>query len=763
MRLLHTLAGLTLLSALLLTGCGPKKQVTQLATPARVAVAISFDSNATGRPQEVPEVVVASLRKPLTARNLEPNFLELSEFADDFERRRATSHRFAHLSELKEEADLVLLVEAQASFYSQLNGRFRWTVQARCTMGRPEQPELAVERAFEVPVFLRFPHEAEAEALAAASDMLRRRVAELAEVSLGDPGAPWQQPGGASTTQDPPINPRGAADPLGPIYFVMVDRFHNGNTSNDGSTEPENPRAFHGGDLAGLTSQLQYLQDLGVKTLWLSPITRMRRADFGEHGAFHGYWMEHPGELDPHFGDASDLEELRKALKARGMGLILDQVVNHVGYDSKLVEEKPHWFHNHGDIVDWDDPKERVLGDVHGLPDLAQEKQEVGDWLIKHSHSWLTRTQPVGFRLDAVRHVPLDFWRRYNQSLRAAGNSDLVLLGEIFDGDPQRLAESWRSGEFSHVFDFPLYYALNDVFCRSAHPGRLAATLSADEAYPEPARLVTFADNHDVPRVHSACQNDPLRTHQLLAFQFSARGVPALTYGTEAGMTGITEVEARSDMNFSAAGAHPSYSLLQQLIRLRSQHPALRNGTSRFLALDEELFAYLRVVKEEAVAIVLNRGNVARSVQLPQEFADAKRDQLLHLGTEEQTGRHTESAGSKLEIEPNTLLLIALRPSSGELFTLPKNPSAQVPTTFSIAHPPLAQGEQLFLVGAGQTLGNWQPEQGLGPLLSEDDRWTIAADFGAGSVLEYKLVVRDATGASNWEEGPNRYLLVEDS
>jgi glycosidase len=621
---------------------------------------------------------------------------------------------------------------------------------------------------------LRFSHEGPDAALKAAEGTLRRNIARLADTALGDPEAPWTLDDGSTGQDAPSPPPQGRLSaPLGPIYFVLLDRFENGDRGNDGEVDPTNPTSFHGGDLAGLTQRLDYLAELGIKTLWLSPITRMRRQNLAEHGAFHGYWMEHPGELDPHLGTEQQLRSLVTALQERDMGLILDQVVNHVAYDSPLVQEHPEWFHGRGDITDWDDATQISTHDVHGLPDLAQENDDVATWLIEHGRSWLNRAAPIGFRLDAVRHVGDTFWQRYNRALREAGGEDLVLLGEVFDGDPETLATTWRNGEFSHLFDFPLYYAMTDTFCREAPLGRLAATLSADSLYPAPHRLVTFADNHDLPRVLSACDGLTERVHQLLAFQFTARGVPAVTYGTEVGITGDSEPANRADMRFIEDDLTSTQTLLRALAHMRREHSALRQGTTRFLSLDKDLFAYLRYTQDEAVVMMVSRSEVERTLMLPEPFASGSAQDLLILprdaqaeptATKSPPSTSNKDLSGGLTIPSRSMLVVHLQPREGMSFS-PKSKEQQeaTPIVLHFSQAPVGPDEQLFVVGAGPQLGHWQPSQGLGPLSPSDSGWKLATEFPVDTVQEYKLVVIGANGEVRWEQGENRYLLVNET
>src|SRR5205085_650563 len=144
------------------------------------------------------------------------------------------------------------------------------------------------------------------------------------------------------------------------------------------------------------------------------------------------------------------------------------------------------------------------------------------------------------------------------------------------DGEPQKLARLLHEGGFDALFDFPLEFALTDVFCRDRHPGRIAATLQQDEVYPDArAQLVTLLDNHDLPRLLAACGGELKRAAGALALLFTSRGTPSLTYGTEAGLSGKGEPENRADMRFDDA---PLRDTIARLARVRREHPAFAEG-----------------------------------------------------------------------------------------------------------------------------------------------------------------------------------------
>ena len=523
------------------------------------------------------------------------------------------------------------------------------------------------------------------------------------------------------------------------IYFVLVDRFIDGDPDNNGDIDRGDPQAWHGGDLRGVIDNLDHIQSLGFTTIWLSPIYQSRQEKFHEWGAFHGYWVEDPRALEPRFGDEAALIALRDALEARGMELVLDVVYNHLSFDAPLVSAHPEWLHDEGGIEDWDDPEEVITHQVHGLPDLAQERPEVYDFLLDASLKWIDLARPAGFRVDAVRHMPASFLADIADDLKEAAGEDFILLGEMFEGDPVKLAETARAGGFSHVFDFPLHYAMVDVFCEGAPAGRLAGTLSADRNYAGQVELVTFLDNHDLPRVTSACGEDLAKVEAALTFQLTTRGVPSVTWGTEAALTGAEEPENRKDMTFDAP--HPLAGPIRELLALRAAHPALAHGSTHLTELDGGLFAYTRWAPGEGALIAVNVGDEERVAALPNHWMGAPLTVLRGAATEDERG---------LVVAPGEVAVAVIADARPTAVLANR---ARVSVTAAAA--PVPEGGKLRLVGPGAMLGNWDPAKA--PALTDG---ALELMWRRHEVLEAKLVIEDAEGNYTWQEGVNFYALI---
>jgi len=486
------------------------------------------------------------------------------------------------------------------------------------------------------------------------------------------------------------------------VYLVLVDRFANGDPSNDADADLDDPSAFHGGDLAGLLANLDHIQGLGFTQVWLTPIAKMRTETIGGHGAFHGYWTEDGARLEPRFGTDAEWLRLQEAFTERDMGLVIDMVTNHVGPDTPLTRTHPQWFHTRGDITDWSDPVQLVTHDVHGLPDLNQDLPEVQAHLIQEGREWWSAA--AALRLDAVRHISPDFVRTYRDAIAADQTRDIPLYGEIFEGNPVVLAKQAEEYGLDHTFDFPLHYALVDAFCQDGDLRTLASVLSVDMAYPDGHTHLTFLDNHDLPRIRTACGGDESKVAAAMRVLLVLRGVPVVTYGTEAGLQGKEETQARTDMDFRTEA--PVMQVLKEGLAQRREIPALASAPTRVKTLNKE-------------ELILVRPSDDRDVEI----------RILASGTVSITSG------------PSTF-----QPSSG-------------PGTAQVIAPSmhLEEGETLWLAGSLPAFGGWQTDGAIGPL-HPGSRTSIQLE--PGIVVAHKLFIRAASGKIRWAPGDNQYTAT---
>lgn len=489
------------------------------------------------------------------------------------------------------------------------------------------------------------------------------------------------------------------------IYLIMADRFANGDPRNDeppevpGSHDRTNPRAYHGGDLQGIQNHLAYLKDLGVTTLWLTPVVKNGAAQ-----DYHGYGAVDLYAIDPHLGSLQDYQELVAAAHKKKIKIFFDVVPNHVGPLNPWVRNPPlpDWFHGTKQHhLDSFSPLKRTLYgkpegqagtnapfecliDPHApawmkrnltegwffgiLPDMNTENPVVEEYLLENSLWWAEISGLDGYRVDTFPYVGRKFWAYWHAGLRRL-YPNLTTIGEVFHPDPTvtsffvggvRRYDGIDSG-LSTVFDFPMFFTLREVLLRNAPVGRIADVLRHDALYPRPDLLVPFFANHDVPRFASAEGGSPAKLKLAFGLTLTLRGIPQLYYGDEIGMPGGDDPDNRRDFPggwtedtnnaFTEAGRtreqQEIFSYVQELLRVRREHEALRGGQLCHLASDENSYVFLRASAEERLVVAFNRADKTRDLKIPLQGTpaeDAESVSLLYGGGK------AELAGSELHL-----------------------------------------------------------------------------------------------------------------
>jgi glycosidase len=459
------------------------------------------------------------------------------------------------------------------------------------------------------------------------------------------------------------------------LYLIMPDRFANGDPTNDepaeapGSHDRSKARAYHGGDLVGIKNHLPYLKELGVTTLWLTPIVKN-----GATQDYHGYGAVDLYAVDPHLGTVKDYQELVAAAHQQHMKIFFDAVPNHVGPKHPWVSNPPlaDWFHGtlqqHLDSfspvkgtfygkasgqASGNDPFEALI-DPHAparmkrnltegwffgiLPDMNTENPMVAQYLLQNSIWWAETSGLDGYRVDTFPYVGRKFWAEWHAGLRRL-YPYLTTIGEVFHPDPSvtsffvggvKRYDGIDSG-LSTVFDFPMFFALRDVLLRNAPVGGIADVLRHDALYVHPDVLVPFFANHDVPRFASAEGGSREKVRLAFGLTLTLRGIPEIYYGDEIGMPGGGDPDNRRDFPggwagdpmdaFTQAGRtreqQEIFSYAQTLLRIRSEHAALRGGRLWHLASDESSYVFVRKSEEERLVVSFNNSAQPRELHIP--------------------------------------------------------------------------------------------------------------------------------------------------
>ena len=452
------------------------------------------------------------------------------------------------------------------------------------------------------------------------------------------------------------------------IYFPLTDRFHDGDPNNNFAVDRNHPAGFWGGDLKGLTEKLDYIKSLGATSIWLSPVAdnteEFRIGDYHGYG-HHGYWIRDHYGVEEHQGQMSDAKNLVSEAHKRGMKVILDVVLNHVGPDHPFIKDssKQEWFHNEGGIVDWNDPREVERGDLGGLPDLSQENPETYKYLVDNTLWWIKETGVDGIRLDAVKHIGKDFWRKFVPEVKGkSGKDDLFVMGEVFHGDPRVVADYQKNG-VDFLFDLPLYYTMRETLGQGQSFRKLGQRLAEDHVYPDTSGLVTVLDNHDLPRFLSTAKNSfpgegEKRLKQAMAFQMTVRGVPSVYYGTEAGFSGGHDPHNREMMEFDRKPELKSH--MQKMTYIRNTSPAFQHGQQREIWQDDQVYAFSRATEDEEALAVFHNGYQSTQRDIPM-LGDSK----FHEGqvlVDALSGREFKVEHGKLKVSLEPLTPVVLLP-----------------------------------------------------------------------------------------------------
>jgi glycosidase len=347
------------------------------------------------------------------------------------------------------------------------------------------------------------------------------------------------------------------------FYFVMPDRFNNGDTENDQGSKTDKISAggfdkadhgmYHGGDIQGLQAKLPYLKELGISAIWLTPIMR-NQAMQGDSSGYHGYWILDFNEIDPHLGSNDDLKNFINAAHKENIKVFFDIITNHTADVIKYVEchgedglqylmeendgcvykslaqvaagdtyqpiipkgqdniKSPEWlndkkyYHNQGDTTY--EGENSIYGDFSGLDDIDTNSPEVVKGMTEIFKNVISEFKPDGFRIDTVKHVNMEFWAAFSPALvthaKEIGIPEFFMFGEVYSGDSKELSSFTTEGKMQSVLDFSMQFALQDTLIKQQGTHKLAELFERDHYYNDSDsnanQLLNFTGNHDMGR-----------------------------------------------------------------------------------------------------------------------------------------------------------------------------------------------------------------------------------------------------------------------
>lgn len=434
------------------------------------------------------------------------------------------------------------------------------------------------------------------------------------------------------------------------VYFMMTDRFFDGNESNNkasgADTYGENPGLYHGGDFAGVTAKLDYLQDLGVNTIWLTPIvkniqgvavTDEGKDDVPYNAAYHGYWASDFTKLNPTLGTTEEFKTMISEAHKRGMRIMVDIVVNHAGYGTEstfadMIRDKSV---SEGDIKSWQ----------NGMPDFATENADVRAKLVEWQTAWMKDYGVDYFRVDTVKHVDSTTWAALKNSTTEV-NRSFKMIGEYFGAGYASNGSTLGTGQMDADLDFDF----NDQ-ATSFVSGNISSVekfLSArNSALNNTYMTGQFLSSHDEDGFKAALMKgkgyteDQATSAALVAatLQLTAKGIPVIYYGEEVGLSGLNNYPYqtnRYDMDFSLATKdNVTYQHYKTMLSIRNAYTDVFARGSRTLILSSDKDGYdviARCYGDTTLYVGMNINDTAKEVKVPVSLAAGTEVKDLYSG-----------------------------------------------------------------------------------------------------------------------------------
>jgi len=425
------------------------------------------------------------------------------------------------------------------------------------------------------------------------------------------------------------------------IYFMLTDRFADGDPTNNNPNgedyDKDHPETYHGGDFQGILDNLDYLDNLGINTIWITPIVdnidwNMRHDKEGDQYGYHGYWTEDFTQLDEHLGDLETFKELIDSAHDRGIKIMVDVVLNHTGYGLKSTDSGT-------DISNYPTDEDRATfeglirenpvpgddqrGELDGLPDLRTEDPAVREQIVGWQTDWLERARTDRgdtidyFRVDTVKHVDNTTWNDFKNELTKI-KPDFKMIGEWFGASINNTGDQLQSGRMDSLLDFE-FKNQAAAFIHGNIEGIEADLANRNQRIDNTAMMGQFLSSHDEDGFLVTHANNDEGLHKVAAaLQITAKGQPVIYYGEEIGMSGVSAgnmdnlefSENRDDFDWNLVNKdNKMLEHYQKLLNIRADYSDIfSKGSRNHLAGTNETgySIFARTYGEQTVLVGLN-------------------------------------------------------------------------------------------------------------------------------------------------------------
>jgi cyclomaltodextrin glucanotransferase len=555
------------------------------------------------------------------------------------------------------------------------------------------------------------------------------------------------------------------------LYFIMVDRFHDGDPGNSAGPDPQLYDPSHtdwgkywGGDLQGVLDKLDYLQACGVTAIWLTPLFEQIERMSWQAAPIHGYWTKDFKRINPRFAGGPDevrvferndtvFDKLVAELHRRHMKLVLDIVCNHSSPDAagvkgqlfddgRLVadfnDDKEHWYHHYGEVRDWNDEWQVQNCELAGLATFNENNPKYRNYIKSAIKGWLDKGVDA-LRVDTVKHMPLWFWQEFTGDMTSHKPATFI-FGEWIYSNPNDA----RSVEFANLsgmslLDFGLCTAIRQGLGHNDPRGFevIDEVFRLDDRYRNATELVTFIDNHDMSRFQTL-NGDPDVLRLAVDLILTARGIPCLYYGTEQYLhndtNGGNDPYNRPMMEKWDLST-PIVQDMKKLSDLRRRNPAIRYGRQAVKLLKPDVYAYTRIYGDSRVLVVLNRGGETALPELEAEMPDGTHRCLL--------------SGVELRVSGGKTAPLQLPPKSVHVFPVDgRRLKGKMLVRVQVNAAPTKPGDWVGLIGDCPEMGDWDVARAVRLECVNPNTWfgEVLLDEQAGQAVAYKYAVFRAGG-----------------
>lgn len=489
------------------------------------------------------------------------------------------------------------------------------------------------------------------------------------------------------------------------IYLVTPDRFANGDQNNDqvaylseGVARNEKG-GRHGGDIQGIINQLEYIAEMGFSQLWTNPMIENNQPSY----SYHGYSATNFYKIDPRFGTNELYRQLSDKAQEKGIGLIKDVVLNHIGSKHWWLTDLPmdNWLNYQNQPYTGTHHRRESLHDPHAtnkdqalfangwfvpsMPDLNQTNPFVSTYLIQNTLWWIEFANLSGLRVDTYSYSDKNFLTAWTKRITTE-YPNINIVGEEWTTNPAIVAY-WQRGKMNQdgyqsylpsVMDFPFQDALVNALTQqeswNAGLTQLYQSLANDFLYADPYNLVTFTDNHDMSRIYTQLNEDMALYKMAMSILFTTRGIPQVFYGTEIAMTNRGTDDhgiIRSDFPGGWQKDHANVFKRQHLTKTqaealaftktilnwRKQAPAIHQGKLVHYAPNEGVYVYGRLLNDHQKVMVIVNKNTQPVTFNPTDFAE-----IIGASTQALNALNDEvfSLSAPFKVPEKTALILSL-------------------------------------------------------------------------------------------------------